>query len=169
MNPSWYVLHSKPNKENFLYAQLCHRKIEAFYPRLRVNPVNPRARKVKPFFPGYLFVHVDLDQTPLSSLAWVPGVRRLISFDDEPAAVQDEVISGIRQNVNRINQEQNQQDHGLKHGDHVLIQGGPFDGYHAIFDTTLEGSQRVRLLIEFIRDQHMRLQVPAEMVKPQKT
>ena len=169
MNLSWYVLHSKPNKESFLFTQLNHLKIEAFYPRLQVKPVNPRARKVKPFFPGYLFVHVDLDQTPLSSLAWVPGVRRLVSFDDEPATVQDEVIAEIRQNVMRINQQQSQPDHGLKRGDPVLIQDGPFKGYHAIFDTALEGSERVRVLIEFIRDNQIRLQVPTEMVKPQKS
>ena len=170
MSLAWYVLHSKPNKENFLFAQLCHREIEAFYPRLRVEPVNPRSRKVRPFFPGYLFVHVDLDETPLSSLAWVPGVRRLVSFDDEPAIVPEDVINGIRKNVQRINQAQaDGKKQGLKHGDPVIILDGPFEGYQAIFDTALEGSDRVRLLIKFIRDKQIRVQVPADMAKPQKS
>ena len=170
MSLAWYVLHSKPNKESFLFAQLRHRDIEAFYPRLQVEPVNPRSRKVRPFFPGYLFVHVDLDETPLSSLAWVPGVRRLVSFDDEPAIVPEEVITGIRKNVQRINQAQaDKKKQGLKHGDPVTILDGPFEGYQAIFDTALEGSERVRLLIKFIRDKQIRVQVPADMAKPQKS
>jgi len=51
----------------------------------------------------------------------------------------------------------------------VTIHGGPFDGYQAIFDTKLEGSERVRLLIELLRGQQMRVQVPARMVKPKKS
>lgn len=168
MNLSWYVLHSKPNKEDFLFSQLRHRNIEVYYPRLRVDPVNPRARKVKPFFPGYLFVHVDLDDIPLSSLAYIPGANRVISFEHQPAIVPDEVILTIKNNVDQINQNPNLYYNQLKHGDPVIIQGGPFEGYQAIFDMRLEGSERVRLLVKLLRGQQMRVQVPSKMVKPKK-
>ncbi|PIU33441.1 transcription/translation regulatory transformer protein RfaH, partial [Candidatus Shapirobacteria bacterium CG07_land_8_20_14_0_80_39_12] len=62
MPANWYVLHSKPNKEELLWEQLNIRKVETFYPRIRVQTVNPRARKVKAYFPGYVFVHVDLKE-----------------------------------------------------------------------------------------------------------
>jgi transcriptional antiterminator RfaH len=169
MSLSWYVLHSKPNKEDFLYAQLRHREIEVFYPRLRVDPVNPRARKVKPFFPGYLFVHVDLESTPLSNLAYIPGANRVVSFDHQPAIVPDVVIQGIAHNVEQLNKNPETGQMSFSHGDPVTIHGGPFDGYQAIFDTKLEGSERVRLLIELLRGQQMRVQVPARMVKPKKS
>lgn len=168
MSLSWYVLHSKPNKEDFLYAQLNHRQIEAYYPRLRVNPVNPRSRTVKPFFPGYLFVHVDLKTTPLSNLSYVPGANRVVSFDHEPAIVPDDVVRTIQQNVEHINENPLLQQDQFTHGDPVIIQGGPFEGYQAIFDVRLEGSERVRLLIQLIRGQQVRVQVPTDMVKPTK-
>jgi len=168
MSLSWYVLHSKPNKEDFLFSQLRHREIEVYYPRLRVDPVNPRSRKVKPFFPGYLFVQVDLENTPLSGLAYVPGSNRVVSFDHEPAVVPEEVIHTIRQNVDRINADPDQLQNQLVHGDPVTIQGGPFEGYQAIFDTHLEGSERVRLLIKLLRGQQVRVQVPSKMIKPKK-
>ena len=63
MAVSWYVLHSKPRKEEFLAEQLELRKIETFAPCIRVQVVNPRARKVKPYFPGYIFVRTDLEKT----------------------------------------------------------------------------------------------------------
>jgi len=166
MTPSWYVLHSKPNREDLLCAQLEHRNLEVYYPRLHVQPVNPRSRKVRPFFPGYLFVHVDLDSIPLSSLNYVPGAQSVVSFDHQPAIVPEDVIATIRKNVTRINNAPIKGAHGLKHGDPVIIQGGPFDGYQAIFDATLEGSERVRLLIKLLHQHHIRVQVPAEMAKP---
>ena len=169
MSQTWYALHSKPNKEQFLYSQLIHRNIDVYYPRLSITPVNPRSRKVRPYFPGYLFVHVDLEEIPHSSLAYIPGANDLVSFDFEPASIPDEVIEGIKKNVNLINNQEQKFKQGLKHGDPVIIQGGPFDGYQAIFDTSLPGSERVRVLISLMRDHQVRMQVPDEMVKPKKS
>ncbi len=75
MTERWYALRSKPHKYDLLWEQLRIREIETFYPRLRVQTVNPRARKIRPCFPGYVFVRVDLEQVNLSSLQWTPGRR----------------------------------------------------------------------------------------------
>ena len=166
MSLSWYVLHSKPNREQFLYSQLKHREIETFYPRLHVKPVNPRARKIRPFFPGYLFVHVDLDQVSLSTLAYVPGAHSLVSFDYNPAVVPDEVIHMIKSNLERINRKSKQAEPALKQGDPVEVKGGPFAGYQAIFDRALKGTDRVHLLIKLLHGQQIRVQVPRDMAKP---
>lgn len=169
MSLSWYVLHSKPNQEDLLCSQLEHRNVAVYYPRLQVEPVNPRSRRVRPFFPGYLFVQVDLETTPLSSLVYVPGAHGVVSFDHQPASVPEDVITEIKKNVAHINRAPKSNTRGLKHGDRVLIKGGPFEGYQAIFDTALEGSERVRLLIKLLHQNHIRVQVPAEMVQPQKS
>ena len=76
----WYVMQSKPQKEKLLYEQLRSREIETFYPSIRTKPVNPRARKYKSYFPGYMFVHVDLDLVGISALQWVPGAVGLVNF-----------------------------------------------------------------------------------------
>lgn len=168
MSLSWYVLHSKPNQEELLCSQLEHRKIQVYYPRLNVQPVNPRARKVKPFFPGYLFVRVDLENTPLSSLTYVPGAHGVVSFDHQPASLSEDVLDTIRRNVNRINSVPKDHRRGLKHGDKVFIKGGLFEGYQAIFDVALKGSDRVRLLIQLLHQDQIRVQVPSGMVQPVK-
>ncbi len=166
MSLSWYVLHSKPNKEDFLFSQLQQRDIEVYYPRLRVEPVNPRSRRVRPFFPGYIFVKVDLEKTPLSYLAYVPGIKRVVCFEHKPAIVPEEIIQTIIQKVDRINKNPDMQYNQLQHGDPVTIQGGPFDGYEAIFDTRLKGSERIRLLVKLLHGQQIRVQVDKKMVKP---
>lgn len=168
MSLSWYVLHSKPNREDFLFSNLKNRGIEVYFPRLRVEPKNSRSRKIIPFFPGYLFVKVDLEATPLSSLAYIPGTNRVISFDHEPAIVSEEIIQTIKRNVDKINENPKLHHQEIKQGDQVIIEEGPFEGYEAVFDTRLEGSERVRLLVKLLRGQQIRVQVPDQMIKPKK-
>ena len=62
MTTHWYALRSKPCKEDILWRQVGLRGFECFYPRLRVKPVNPRSRKIRPYFPGYMFVRADLSE-----------------------------------------------------------------------------------------------------------
>ncbi len=58
MSPCWYVLRSKPHKEDLVWRQAVSQGFEIFYPRIPAQAVNPRARKIVPYFPGYMFVRV---------------------------------------------------------------------------------------------------------------
>lgn len=168
MSANWYVLRSKPRKEDFLYGQLRARKIEAYYPKVRVQPVNPRARKSKPYFPGYLFIHIDLEEENLSSLQWMPGTTGLVSFGNEPSWVPEALVNTIQKQVARINAAGGENLAGLTSGDEVIIEDGPFAGYKAIFDLSLPGNERVRVLLQLLEDQNMRLELPASQVKKRK-
>jgi transcription elongation factor/antiterminator RfaH len=159
MAESWYVIRSKPNKEEFLAGQLSAYGIKVFYPRIRVKTVNPRARKLKAYFPGYLFVHVDLETVSLSSLHWMPGAVNLVSFDGQPASVPETLISAIERQMEQINTSQKKMLLGLKPGDVVSIQDGPFAGYEAIFDGQISGRERVRVLLTFLQKR----QIPVEL------
>src|SRR5512136_2530355 len=117
MSKQWYALRSKPNKEPMVYRQARAEGIEVFYPAVRVNPVNPRARKMRAYFPGYLFVEVDLSTVELPMLQWMPGAARLVSFGNEAASVPDALIAAIRQHVEKINATGGLMLKGLKTGD----------------------------------------------------
>lgn len=147
----WYVLHSKPNKEELLWEQLNIRKVETFYPRIRVQPVNPRSRKVRPYFPGYVFIHVDFEQTGLSALNWMPGATGFVSFDQQPATVPDSLVQAVKKKVDAINAAGGEIFEDLEPGDLVEIRSGPFAGYEAIFDARLPGRERVRVLLQFLQ------------------
>jgi transcription elongation factor/antiterminator RfaH len=152
MQVRWYALRSKPNREELLSEQLGLRGIEVFYPRIRVRVVNPRARRIKPYFPGYLFVHIDLSQIGESTLQWVPGTTGLVSFGGEPAYVPDNLIHAIRTRVEENNTVRREIPISFKPGDPVLIQDGPFKGYEAIFDSRISGNERVRVLLQLFQD-----------------
>ena len=160
MTDFWYALRSKPRKEDAVWRQVVSQGIKVFYPRLRVKPKNPRARKLKPYFPGYLFVNVNLENIGLSEFQWMPNTNGLISFGGEPAVVPDNLIHEIRARIEKINAAGGEVLAGLQPGDEVSINNGPFQGYQAIFDSTLPGNVRVRVLLELLGNQR---QVPLEL------
>jgi transcription antitermination factor NusG len=165
MSPQWYVVRSKPNKEMALWRELTARGLECFYPQLRVRPVNPRSRRIRSYFPGYLFLHTDIEQIGVSTLQWMPFSSGVVSFDAMPAAVPESLIHAIRRHVDEINAAGGEQFVGLKQGEVVMIQGGPFDGYEAIFDAHLAGTERVRVLLKLLRVRQIDLELPAGQIQ----
>ncbi len=153
----WYALRSKPRKEEVVWRQARLGGYEVFYPRVRVHPVNPRSRKVRPYFPGYLFVQVDLIAAGLSVFQWMPHTIGLVSFGGEPSIVPDNLVYELRKRVLEISEAGGEIFDGLQPGDLVRISAGPFRGYEAIFDARLPGNERVRVLLEFLGN---RRQVP---------
>ena len=168
MGLQWFVLRSKPNKEMALWRELSARGLESYYPQLHVRPVNPRSRKIRSYFPGYLFLHTDIEQAGTSTFQWIPFSSGLVSFDGLPATVPDSLIQAIRRHVDEINAAGGEQLAGLKKGETVVIRGGPFDGYEAIFDTRLAGTERVRVLLKLLRVRQMNVELPATQIQRQR-
>lgn len=162
---SWYVIHSKPNKEEFLYEQLCLRKVDAYYPSIKVRPINPRARRTKPYFPGYMFVNTTLDTIGRSTLRWIPGAKGLVDFGGDPASVPDEILQAIRQKLEYVNAVHGDQAKKFTPGQVVTIQSGPFSGYRAIFDSHLPGRERVRVLLQMLWDRQIGLELSAGQIE----
>lgn len=163
----WYVMHSKPNKEELLYEQLRSRNIDTYYPRIKVQPVNPRARKRKPYFPGYLFIKADLDALGPSTLRWMPGALGLVDFGSNPASVPDELLQAIQKKVEHINKLDENQAERFRAGEVVTIQTGPFAGYHAIFESRLPGHERVRVLLQMLSDRQVGVELRAGQIRHQ--
>ena len=154
----WYVIRSKPNRERVVFTQLTGQNLEVFYPSVRVNPINPRAARERAFFPGYLFVHLDLAAVGSNALRWLPAAVGLLEFGGEPAVVPALLIAQLKRRIATIQAAGGLVLAELEHGDTVRITSGPFAGYEAIFDLRLKGTERVRVLLEMLRRQ-----VPLEL------
>ncbi len=168
MTATWYVLHSKPRKEEFLCDQLLARNLEAFCPEVRVQPANPRARKTRPYFPGYVFVQADLQDVKMSSMAWMPGATGFVAFDGAPADVPENLVHAIRRRVDEINSAGGELLQSLKAGETVVIKDGPFAGYEAIFDARLDGLERVRVFLKLLQKRQFPLELSVGQIQ-QKT
>jgi transcriptional antiterminator RfaH len=160
----WYIFQSKARKEDLLCEQLRLRDVEIFFPTLRVKPVNPRARKIKPYFPGYVFGRVDLSEAGRSILEWIPGAVGIVSFGGDAAPVPDELVATLRQHLAEINETNGSTSEKYRPGDLVAIRSGPFAGYEAIFDVHLPGRERVEVLLQLLRGYQVRVELPAELI-----
>jgi transcriptional antiterminator RfaH len=168
MSVHWYALHSKPMKETLLWEQLGLHEIESYYPQIQVRPVNPRSRRVKAYFPGYVFGRFDLEQTNISTLLWLPGSAGIVSFGGVPSLVPDNLLSAIRRRVDDINSAGSELFYSVKSGDVLSIQDGPFKGYEAIFATRLSGDERVRVLLRVLNGQQITLDLPGRQLQLKK-
>jgi len=161
----WYVLQSKPNKEEFVLQQVLTHGVNAYCPFIRVDPVNPRSRNVRPYFPGYLFVDANLDVIGASVLKWIPGTLGLVDFDGEFAAVSDDLLQAIRCHVDRLNGEEGIANANFLAGDTVMIRTGPLTGHQGIFDSYLSGLERVRVLLQVLQDGQMKIDLPRAQIE----
>jgi transcriptional antiterminator RfaH len=123
---------------------------------------------MKPYFPGYLFVHVDLNFTNMSDLQWIPGAGGLVCFGNEPAWVSDGVLQVIRIRVDQLNSMNIDERKALKAGDGVTIHAGPLAGYRGIFASYLSDRERVLVFLDFVRDQQLRVELPVEQISSEK-
>lgn len=178
MAAHWYTLHVKPHKERFVHERLLspegipylgelagERPIEAFFPAVRVKPKNPRAAKIRPYFPGYLFVHADLEALGDNAFSWIPGAHGLVRFGDVPAIVPETLIRELKQRMVQIEEAGGLAVATLKPGDRVRVVSGPFAGYEAIFDAQLPGRERVQVLLAFLSKHPQRVEMDLEDVE----
>lgn len=156
----WYVVYTKPNAEYRVARFLEEKGLEVFLPE--IPSWKPRrGHRTEPLFPSYVFVRADWSHTPLNTVEWTPGVRRLVAFDGHPAVVPDSAIALIRRRLAE----------GMwgrapfRPGERVRIVEGPLQGLEAVFEGPVEPAARVRILLEFLGQVH-RATVPITILAP---
>ena len=161
----WYVLRSKPRKESALQRFARQNGHEVFFPSIPIRPVNPRASRIAPYFPGYLFVHTDLHAVGPATFHWMPYSTGLVQVGGEPGAVPDLVVRGIAARVREIWGGGDLLPDRFQHGDRVVVRQGAFEGYQALFDARLPGTERVRVLLKMLNDRYVPVEIDLELLE----
>lgn len=157
----WYVVRSKPRREEYAQGQLLRRGVETFLPRI-LEAGGPRLEpSVGPLFPGYLFACVDLE-CQYNSVIWSPGVRSFVAFGDVPVAVDPAVVAFLQERcgsegVVRVVRT-------FEDGDVVRIVRGPLGGLVGVVQGQVSGQARVRILMELLR-RRTQVSVPAQLLE----
>jgi len=160
---AWYAIHTKPRQEEVAAGQLGRRGMEVFLPRVTERRRGEPPR-VRPFFPGYLFVQADLEAVGISALQWVPGVCRLVAFGGVPARVPEAAIVLVRKQLARLEAMGGFPRARFQPGERVRLKEGPLAGLEAIFEGPVGPAERVRILIRFL-GQANRAVVPLDMLE----
>jgi transcription elongation factor/antiterminator RfaH len=165
MDKYWYALRVKPHKEKTISQRLFEDNIEHYLPLVRVEPKNRRNATQKPYFPGYLFIHTDLEETGMNKFRWLPGAIGLVEFGGIPAIVPRNMIIELRQLMEKVEKEGGLAKLEFSPGDRVLITNGPLEGYEAIFDLHLEAKDRVQVLLAFLSQSPHPIRLSSEDIK----
>jgi len=143
----WYVLFSKPRKESQVCEQLLQRGLQAYLP-LMPKSLGAQRRKQLPLFPRYLFARLDLGRVSPDTIKWVPGLVGLVTFGEEPAAVDDAVVVHIER---RLAQMQQQKLAPFQPGQRVILRAGhPLSALDVVFERALSGGKRAQILINLL-------------------
>jgi len=145
----WYAVQCLPRRENVAAINLERQAFGVFCPRRRVT--RRHARKLEtvlaPYFPGYLFVRLNLTKDRWRSVNGTLGVVKIVAFGKEPAPVPKGVVEALQDRCNT---------HGIMAGNEpirigrqVQLSAGPFAEFVAKVDS-LDERGRVRVLLEML-------------------
>jgi transcriptional antiterminator RfaH len=155
----WFVVHTKPRQEERARLNLERQGFSCFLPTFAKKKVTKQALEVvrEPLFSRYLFIELE---TQLSGKSWSPirstlGVSKLVSFGNEPARVDHQLINFLRDQEIVLAQAPKSP---YQAGDIVEIKEGAFKGVQAIYQMD-DGESRAMVLIELLH-KPTRMQVP---------
>lgn len=145
----WYAVHCQPHREKGAAAHLANQHFDVFLPCRET--MRRHARKIetvrKPFFPGYLFVHLDLTRDRWRCINSTFGVVRIITRHERPAPAPRGVVEALRESCDENGLLQIKVD--LTLGQAVRVLQGPFADFVGEIDR-LDDTGRVRVLLDIM-------------------
>jgi transcriptional antiterminator RfaH len=157
----WYVVRSKPRREEFAQGQLLRRGVETFLPRIIEPGRGSAPRSVGPLFPGYMFAFISL-LSQYASVIWAPGVHSMVAFGDIPVPVETAVVDFLQERCGK---------EGIvrclpsfAQGDLVRVSGGPLEGLVGIVQRRASGRERVQVLMQLLR-RRTEVTLPTEILE----
>ena len=145
----WFVAATHPNREKLAEQQLANQAFITFFPkRLKtVRHARKSQNRVVSFFPGYLFVALDLKANRWRSINGTIGVKSLIMGGDRPLAVPEGVVEQLQEMTDekgflKLRDE-------LNPGDRIRILNGPMADMIGEIDR-LDGKHRARVLLDLL-------------------
>ncbi len=156
----WYVVYSKPYKEELAQFYLRLKGVEVFFPQLLLPESAKKRRRITPLFPNYLFVNIFLPKE-YHYVIWSPGVKSLVSFNGGPVPVDDGIITFLRQEATPAGVIVAYSN--LKVGQEVIVTRGPFEGLVGIIQEPPNARGRVKVLMRLL-SREVKVELPTRFV-----
>jgi len=146
----WYLVYSKPQKEELARVNLERQGYPTYLPMMRTprRRAGRRIIRVEPMFPRYLFIHLDTESDNWAPIRSTLGVANLVRFGMYPSPVPDDLVTALRARETNGGV-QDIPLNTFKEGDKVRIEEGPFMGYEGIF-MAKTGEERVLILLDIV-------------------
>lgn len=145
----WYAVHCQPHREHAAAVHLGNQQIEVFFPRREIT--RRHARKIekvrRPFFPGYLFIQLDITREPWRCVNSTFGVVRIVMQNEQPVPVPRGVVEALMDACDEKGNLSWKME--LRLGQKVRVIDGPLIELVGHLDQ-LTDSDRVRVLLDIM-------------------
>jgi len=149
----WFAIKARPHKELLARANFEQQGFHVYLPL--IEKIRRHARKTetiaKPFFPGYLFIHLSEAEQRWETISSTRGAVGPVRFGDSIPAVPDQIIESFRslEDKNHLLQPKKILEQKLFPGSKVSI---IFSGYKAIEGVfhCYHGKDRAIILLDFL-------------------
>jgi len=150
MSTRWYVVSTKLGFEDTAETNLVRQGFAIWTPR-QVRVVRHARRRLEkrvPFFPGYLFVQLDVDRQHWRSVNGTLGVRRLIMQGERPLPCPP----GLVEELQRLGEGDRMFNAAIEPGDAVRVISGPMAELVGSL-VHLDGAGRARVLLGLLNSE----------------
>jgi transcription elongation factor/antiterminator RfaH len=150
---NWFAIQTKHYREDLAAENIRRMSLDVLVPKIyREKKIRGKVRAVaEPLFYGYLFARF-CPAVYLRLIRYARGVRRVVSAGDIPIPMDEEVIEAVQSRT--MADGYVRMDEASYHpGQRVQIQEGPLKEIVGVFDRSLDGRERVVILLENINYQ----------------
>jgi transcriptional antiterminator RfaH len=164
MAQHWYVVHTQPHKEVHADLHLRRQGFTTYLPRYLRSRRHARKTEavVRPLFPRYLFVALDMARDRWRSIQSTVGVSHLVLAGEEPLWVPDGVLDEIRARETTEGYVTLGLPVGIGPGSRVRLIDGLFADAKGVLERIAD-DRRVAILLELL-GREVRVFVPAASV-----
>lgn len=145
----WFLAQIKPNSHAIAARNLARQRFATFLP---MHEETRRARgrfvtQLRPLFPGYIFVALDLAQGGWQKVNSTQGVTRLVSLGKAPTPVPHALVDQLMLRCDSDGKLQPSA--AFSPGDRVALTGGPFADFVATVES-IAPDRRVYVLLDLM-------------------
>ena len=152
MQRQWFAVRIKPHKEFVAIKNYQNQGLCCYLPSVLKTVRHARKTRevVRPFFPGYLFLHLAPDERDWPAIGSTIGSLCPVKFGDRYPVVPDEIIELLKSREGEDGYISLLEASGIKKGQSVKIASGEFEGLYGLF-MSLKGSDRALVLLDMLQ------------------
>jgi len=163
----WFAVRCRPGKENAARREFEHQGMEAYLPRelKMIRHARKMEKKPRPFFPGYLFLHLALEECRWTAIRSTQGAISAVHFGAHYPFVPDAVITGMKslENTSGFICQGEDSVSPFKSGERIMVRDGQFSGIEGVF-VCRNGDERAMVLLEMLQRQ-VKARLPLAVLK----
>ncbi|MBN2120078.1 MAG: transcription termination/antitermination factor NusG [Candidatus Omnitrophica bacterium] len=153
----WYIVHTlsggedkvKATLESKIAAQNLSEEIDQIIiPKEQISEVKRGKRKIleRKFFPGYILIHMDMNETTWLFVKKTPGVTSFIGSKREPAVVPDEDVDKILKKSEETHTKPLPKV-AFERGETVRVIEGPFVNFNGLVEEVNSAKGKLKVAV----------------------